>query len=104
MEAQSTNNVFGQRAQLYMQQRGFAFTATRAYKATHNDANEANDILRELRGYKCALYSAGYAAFIHAYNLDRSLRSLKLFFMDIEAGFIEQILPHDEDFVSMTID
>ena len=98
------NAVYRKRAQLYMHQRGFAFAATRAYKATYNDALETNDILRELGGYKCSLYSAQYAAFIHAYQLDRSLKSLKLFFMEIEAGLHEHIMSDDEDTVAMTID
>jgi len=98
------NAVYRKRAQLYMQQRGFAFAATRAYKATYNDALETNDILRELDGYKCALYSAQYAAFINAYKFERSLKSLKLFFMEIEAGLHEQIMPDDEDTIAVTID
>ena len=104
MDAPTNNNVFGQRAKLYIQQRGFVFAATRAYKTTNNDANDANDILRELKGYKCQLYSAKYASFLHAYTLKRSLKSLKLFFLLLEAGVIEQVLPNDEDTVSIKID
>ena len=105
MEEPSTNNdVFGQRAKLYIQQRGFAFAATRAYKATNKDANDATDILRDLKGYKCQLYSAKYASFLHEFTLQRSLRSLKLFFLELEAGLREAVLPNDEDTVSIKID
>ena len=96
--------MYNKRSQLYLQQRGFAFAATRAYKATYNDALETNDLLRALGGYRCSLYSAQYASFIHEYKLDRSLKSLKLFFLEIEAGIYENTLPQDEDTVAMAID
>ena len=105
MEAPSTNNdVLSQRAKLYIQQRGFAFAATRAYKATNKDTHDANDILRELKGYRCALYSARYASFINTFKLQRSLRSLKLFFLELEAGLMEPVLPDDEDTVVITLE
>ena len=96
--------MYNKRAKLYLQQRGFAFAATRAYKATYNDALETNDLLRALGGYKCSLYSAQYASFIHGYKLERSLKSLKLFFLEIEAGVYENTIPQDEDTVAMAID
>jgi len=105
MEAPSTNNdVLSQRAKLYIQQRGFAFAATRAYKATNKDANDANDILRDLKGYRCSLYSARYASFLNTFKLQRSLRSLKLLFLELEAGLMEPVLPDDEDTILITLE
>ena len=104
MEATSNNaNIFSQRSHLYIKQRGFAFAAARAYKPTVTESHDANDILRQLKGYRCTVYSAAYTSFLNEHTLKRSLRSLKLLFLDLEAGFIKPIIPNDDETIWTTI-
>ena len=105
METTSNNaNIFSQRSQLYIKQRGFAFAAARAYIPTFKESHDANDILRQLKGYRCTVYSAAYASFLNEHKLERSLRRLKLLFLDLEAGFIKPIIPNDGETIWTTID
>ena len=105
MDAPSNDStLFGNRSELYVKQRRFAISAARAYKATNKDAEDAKNILIDLPGYKCMLYSAKYAEFIHELDLERSLQSLKLFFLDLEAGLLEPVWPDDEDTVFSTLE
>ena len=71
---------------------------------TFKESHDANDILRQLKGYRCTVYSAAYASILNEHKLERSLRSLKLLFLDLEAGFIKPIIPNDDETIWTTID
>ena len=97
-------NAWHERQRRYKQQRKFAFSATRSLRSTLEETEEALNLLRSLRREKSTLYSLAYEEFLKEHRLDQSLHSLKLMFLDIEAGFKQPVIPQDETTVFILID
>ena len=106
MSAQGRNpwDAWTERTRLYTQQRNFAFSAAKSLKPTAEESEKAMALLRSLRKEKFPLYSRAYEDFLKQHKLNRSLHSLKLMFMDIEAGIKEAVIPHDETTIFILID
>jgi len=60
-------------------------------------------VLRELK-QKCTVNSIAYAKFLETHKLSRSLRSLKLMFLDIETEISAPAIEDDQDTVLMTLE
>ena len=97
-------DAWTERSRLYNQQRNFAFSAAKSLKPTPEESEKAMALLHSLRKEKFTLYSCAYEDFLTHHKLTRSLHSLKLMFMDIEAGIKEAVIPNDETTVFILID
>ena len=104
--AQTRNpwDAWTERSRIYKQQRQFAFSAAQSLRPTAEDSDKTMALLRSLRKEKVSVYSYAYEDFLKEHKLPRSLHSLKLMFMDIEAGIKQEIIPHDETTVFIVID
>ena len=97
-------NAWNERIHKYKQQRRFAYITARSTKYTAEDQDEAVRLLHGLRRDKCTVYTLAYERFLLQTKLMRSLESLKLMLLDIEAGLMDPVFPHDETTVCILID
>ena len=97
-------DAWTERTRLYTQQRNFAFSAAKSLKPTAEESEKAMALLRSLQKEKSVLYSRSYEDFLKQHKRNRSLHSLQLMFMDIEAGIKEALIPHDETTIFILID